>query len=90
MGNTSSLCHARSHNFHIASHHEALNEYLLGQLLGISVVFPALWLPAAAYGKGSGAVRPARAYASIALAAPFLSLSVAGALRPNSPTRRPA
>mmetsp|Transcript_14538 Transcript_14538/g.42599 ORF Transcript_14538/g.42599 Transcript_14538/m.42599 type:complete len:810 (+) Transcript_14538:54-2483(+) len=58
---------------------------LLGQLLGISVVFPALWLPAAAYGKGSGAVRPARAYASIALAAPFLSLSVAlFALEPAS------
>mmetsp|Transcript_12103 Transcript_12103/g.28492 ORF Transcript_12103/g.28492 Transcript_12103/m.28492 type:complete len:668 (+) Transcript_12103:329-2332(+) len=50
---------------------------LLGQFLGISVVFPALWLPAAWYGKGDGAVSPARAYASIALAAPFISLTVA-------------
>ena len=49
----------------------------LGQLLGISVVFPALWLPAAWYGKGDGAVSPARAYASVALAAPFVSLTVA-------------
>ena len=58
---------------------------LLGQFLGISVVFPALWLPAAWYGKGDGAVSPARAYASIALAAPFISLTVAlFALDPTS------
>ena len=59
---------------------------LLGQFLGISVVFPALWLPAAWYGKGDGAVSPARAYASIALAAPFISLTVAlFALDPTRP-----
>ena len=58
---------------------------LLGQFFGISVVFPALWLPAAWYGKGDGAVSPARAYASIALVAPFISLTVAlFALDPTS------
>ena len=52
---------------------------VLSQVLGISVIFPAAWVPAYAYGRGSvsAAVAPARAYASAALSLPFAALTVA-------------
>jgi hypothetical protein len=50
---------------------------VLGQILGISVVFPAAWLPAYAVGGGGGAVSTARAKAACVLSLPFAALTVA-------------
>jgi hypothetical protein len=49
---------------------------LFCQVLGISVIFPALWVPAYCFGRGQGAVSETRARASIPLLMPGLILSV--------------
>lgn len=48
---------------------------LLAQILGISVVFPAVWIPASCFGRGSGSVTPLRVYAALAIIIPSTVLS---------------
>mmetsp|Transcript_20188 Transcript_20188/g.40192 ORF Transcript_20188/g.40192 Transcript_20188/m.40192 type:complete len:345 (+) Transcript_20188:46-1080(+) len=49
---------------------------MLGQLIGISVTVPLLWVPSYILGGGTGPVHPARSYLSVLLCLPTLLLTV--------------
>jgi len=50
---------------------------LLGQLFGISVVFPMLWVPAYILGRGNGPISKRRIHACIPLSLPGIGLTLA-------------
>ena len=50
--------------------------FLLFQLLGISVVFPTVWIPAYCFGRSDQAVSTTRAQVSVPLAFPVIILSI--------------
>ena len=50
----------------------------LGQLLGISVIFPAMWLPAAFRGQGTGATSKGRVWMAMLTVVPITLVECTG------------